>query len=168
MHQLQQSTLVSESAQSICTVCISHVGTYMYRCYYNNYILLAHTGTGFVQDASAQLHLIPKSQICVRCTFAEGDYQSRGCLSQIMDVGTGDVVKSFLVPRTGQHRLSQNCEDAPQSAGSYRVVIYDTDSSGAMLGKQPVFVINGVFVISAVETITEQQLPTPQQTSFGK
>ena len=124
------------------------------------------TGTGFVEDASAQL--ISKSLICVHCTFAEGDYQSKGCFSQIMDADTGGVVKSFLVPWTGHHRLSQNCEDAPQSAGSYRVVIYDTDSSGAVVGKQPVFVINGVFVISAVETITGQQLPTPQRMSFGK
>ena len=125
------------------------------------------TGTGFVEDVSAQL--ISKSLICVHCTFAEGDYQSKGCFSQIMDADTGGVVKSFLVPRTGQlHRVSQNCEDAPQSAGSYRVVIYDTDSSGAVLGKQPVFVIDGVFVISAVETIIVHNLPTPQQTSFGK
>ena len=85
-----------------------------------------------------------------------------------MDVDTGGVVKSFLVPWTGQHRVSQNCEDAPQSAGSYRVVIYDTDSSGAMLGKQPVFVLNGVFVISAPKTVIVHDLPTPQQTSFGK
>ena len=58
------------------------------------------------------------------------------------------------MPRTSSIGcLSQNCEDAPQSGGSYRVVIYNRDSSGAVLGKQPIFVIDGVFVISVLISV---------------
>ena len=75
----------------------------------------------------------------------------------------GDVVGSVFVPKT-EHKVSQNCEDAPQSAGSYRAVVYDTDSSGSIVGKHPLFVLDSAFVIHT----PAGPLATLQTTSFGK
>ena len=123
-------------------------------------------GTAFVEDATAQ-HIA--GLICVRCTFADRDYSSSGCLSQIVDSDSGSVVESFLVPRT-QHRTSQNCEAEPQlAAGSYSIAVYDTGSDGTALGKQPVFILDGVFTVSTPQPTTVYYSPTPLLSSnFGK
>ena len=125
-------------------------------------------GTAFVEDATAE-HVPKTGLICVRCTFADGDYSSSGCLSQIVDSDSGSVVKSFLVPKT-QHKTSQNCEAEPQlAAGSYSIAVYDTGSDGTALGKQPVFILDGVFTVSAPQPTTVYYFPKPLLSSnFGK
>ena len=128
----------------------------------NGFNIVPLIGTGFVENASATLY--PEvGLICIRCTFAGGEYLSRGCLSQIVNNDSGDVVGSIFVPKT-EHKVSQNCEDAPQSAGSYRAVVYDTDSSGSIVGKHPLFVLDSAFVIHT----PAGPLATLQTTSFGK
>ena len=125
------------------------------------------TGTAFVENATAQ-HIPGAGLICVRCTFADGDYSSSGCLARIINSGSGSVVKSFLLPKT-KHKTSQNCDDEPQLAGSYSIAVYDTDSDGTALGKQPVFILDGVFLIPTPQPSTENYFPTSSLSSnFGK
>ena len=78
-------------------------------------------GTAFVEDATAE-HVPKAGLICVRCTFADGDYSSSGCLSQIVDSDSGSVVMSFLVPKT-QHKTSQNCEVLLTVTGHHVAVV---------------------------------------------
>ena len=92
--------------------------------------------------------------------------QMDACLAWITN---NDVMKSFLVPKT-QHKTSQNCDDEPQLAGSYSIAVHDTDSDGTALGKQPVFILDGVFLIPTPQpSATEHYFPTSSLSSnFGK
>ena len=66
-----------------------------------------------------------------------------------------DIDTDKVVPRTKQRRVYTCLRTVRMLLNqlAHRVVIYDTDSSGAVLGKQPIFVIEGVFVISVLISV---------------
>ena len=103
------------------------------------------SGTTFIERASAQLTL--SGQICIQCVFYSGAVRSWGCEVHLKDNSTGYVVRSLVVPKT-EGRVSQNCEYNVQP-GAYTVVVFDTNHHGVVLGKQPAYIIETVFIIPA-------------------